>query len=270
MSIYSDDPAPTSGENYTLSCNISDEVRTYEHQWKRNGTVFSSEPSLDFIPLRLFDGGQYTCESIRFPEVNYTFDLVVQSEDLLTARNDYYNSNSDSSPLIFVTVTAPTSVTVMSSKPNPIRPIASDMLLECNVEYSESCFNFPITVNVIWTGPNSNAPIATNQTLLNVGIRNTSVMIMVYSFGRQDSGNYSCRAFLSSTSMFLNNSRSLSSTIVVTTGTKLKYCNVASYLPWHSYNINYHIFFTVHVHTIRCLHLTWWKILQKQQCHSHY
>lgn len=91
MSIYSDDPAPTSGENYTLSCNISDEVRTYEHQWKRNGTVFSSEPSLDFIPLRLFDGGQYTCESIRFPEVNYTFDLVVQSEDLLTARNDYYN-----------------------------------------------------------------------------------------------------------------------------------------------------------------------------------
>ena len=106
----------------------------------------------------------------------------------------------------------------MSSKPNPIRPIASDMFLECNVEYSTLCFNFPITLNVMWTGPNSNAPIATNQTLLNAGIRNTSVTIMVYSFGRQDSGNYSCRAFLSSTSMFLNTSQSLSSTIVVTTG----------------------------------------------------
>ena len=82
VNIYGEDPTPILGQNYTLSCNISDELITYEHQWNRNGTILSSELSLYFSPLRLSDVGQYTCQSVLFPEVNDTIDLVPQSKDL--------------------------------------------------------------------------------------------------------------------------------------------------------------------------------------------
>lgn len=213
MKIYSDDPAPIGGQNYTLLCNISDEVQTYEHQWKRNGTTLSSEPSLYFIPLSLSDGGVYICESVIFPEVNDTIDLVVQSKVLtVTMRTIHFH--------LFLAVPAPVSIIVRSNKLNPIRPIASDVSLQCDVELSVLGRQIPLAVNVMWIGPNSEVPIATNRTLLSEGMRNTSVMITVQAFGRLDSGNYSCTAFLSSTSLFLNISQSLSSTIVVTTGMK--------------------------------------------------
>ena len=90
MNIYGDHPAPISGRNYTLLCNISDEVQTYEHQWKRNGTILSSEQSLYFSPLSLSDGGVYICESVIFPEVNDTVDLVVQSKVLTVTVSKFH------------------------------------------------------------------------------------------------------------------------------------------------------------------------------------
>ena len=119
---------------------------------------------------------------------------------------------------LFLAVPAPVSVIVRSNKSNPIRPIASDVSLQCDVELSVLGSHVPLTVNVIWIGPNSEVPIATNRTLSSEGMRNTSIMITVHSFRRLDSGNYSCTAFLSSTSLLLNTSQSLSSTIMVTTG----------------------------------------------------
>lgn len=141
MKIYSDDPAPIGGQNYTLSCNISDGVQTYEHQWKRNGTL-SSEPSLYFSPLSLSDGGVYICESAISPEVNDTIDLVVQSKVLTVTMSTIHF-------LLFLAVPAPISVIVRSTKSNPIRPIASDMSLQCDVELSVLGSHIPVTVNVI-------------------------------------------------------------------------------------------------------------------------
>ena len=74
--------------------------------------------------------------------------------------------------------------------------------------------DIPVTINMIWIGPNSMVPIMTNQTLLSRGVKNASTMITLHSFGRSDSGNYSCAAFLTSSSLLLNTSQSLSSTIV--------------------------------------------------------
>ena len=144
MKIYSDDPAPIGGQNYTLSCNISDEVQTYEHQWKRNGTTMSlsSEPSLYFSPLSLSDGGVYICESVVFPKINDTIDLVVQSKVLTVTMSTIHF-------LLFLAVPAPISVIVRSTKSNPIRPIASDMSLQCDVELSVLGSHIPVTVNVI-------------------------------------------------------------------------------------------------------------------------
>ena len=99
------------------------------------------------------------------------------------------------------------------------------MSLECDVVLSSN-IDIPVTVNVIWIGPNSDVPMATNQTLVNKGTTLIAVMITFASFGRMDSGNYTCTGFLSSTSLFLNTSQSLSSTIMVTTGTEeLKFNN---------------------------------------------
>ena len=89
VNIYGNDPAPKSGQNYTFSCNISDETNTFEHRWKRNGTIVSSEQSLYFNPLRLSDGGEYTCEAVHFPAVsNNTFDLIVESKDLSIVKQN--------------------------------------------------------------------------------------------------------------------------------------------------------------------------------------
>ena len=55
----------------------------------RNGTIVSSEQSLYFSPLRLSDGGEYTCEASHFPEVsNNTFDLIVESKDLSIVKQN--------------------------------------------------------------------------------------------------------------------------------------------------------------------------------------
>ena len=128
---------------------------------------------------------------------------------------------------LFLAVPAPVSVMVRSNESNPIRPIASDVSLQCDVALRSlgSDIPWPVAINMIWIGPNSMVPIMTNQTLLSRGMRNASAMITLHSFGRSDSGNYSCAAFLTSSSLLLNTSQSLSSTTVVTTGMEKSFNN---------------------------------------------
>lgn len=46
---------------------------------------------------------------------------------------------------------------------NPIRPIASDVSLQCDIELSPLDSDIPVTVKVIRIGPNSMVPVAINQ-----------------------------------------------------------------------------------------------------------
>ena len=54
---------PTAEQNYTLACGTSG-ASGFTYQWSRtNGGILQGETSemLSFTPLRLSDGGRYTC-----------------------------------------------------------------------------------------------------------------------------------------------------------------------------------------------------------------
>ena len=107
---------------------------------------------------------------------------------------------------LYLTVPAPTSVTVTNGSVN----VGSTVTLTCTVvlaEYVEG-----LTVNTEWTGPNG---FSENGMAQRMGSTTTyTSTAMVSSFGRDQSGYYTCTATISSTSSFLTNSMGSSSTIV--------------------------------------------------------
>ena len=118
------------------------------------------------------------------------------------------SSNNFSVPVI-------TSVTVTSSKSNPIRPVGSDVTLTCTVELS-TAVDVPVTVNTMWTGPDA-LRYSSDSVLENITSYTSTINIS--SFGRNQSGNYTCNSSVS----FLNNSGSQSTTTEVTVGKGLKH-----------------------------------------------
>lgn len=107
---------------------------------------------------------------------------------------------------------------LLTSDPvSPIWPVPSDVILMCTVELSPSV-DIPVTVNTEWSGPDG-ITILSNDTIM----QNLTVYIstaVVSSFGRTQSGNYSCIATVTSTSrsVFVISTGSLSETTEVTTG----------------------------------------------------
>ena len=79
-----------------------------------------------------------------------------------------------------------------------------------------SAIDIPVTVNMIWTGPNG---FMTTQTVKGiVETTNFSATTMIFSFGKTQSGNYTCTASINSTALFLKTSQSVATTLMVTTG----------------------------------------------------
>ena len=94
--------------------------------------------------------------------------------------------------LLFLSVPSPISVTVTSVPLSPIRPVGSAVTVTCVVELS-SMVDIPVTVVTEWTGPagfNIAQPVS-------VGYTSTA---LISPFGRNNSGIYTCRATVSSTS----------------------------------------------------------------------
>ena len=113
----------------------------------------------------------------------------------------------------------PNSVTVTSDPVSPVRPIGSAVTLTCTVELSPSV-DVPVTVNTVWTGPAGFMTTNTAQPLMGSTTTYTSTA-MVNSFQRNQSGNYSCRATVSSSSPVLTDSSPISDTKRITTGKTL-------------------------------------------------
>jgi hypothetical protein len=110
----------------------------------------------------------------------------------------------------------PTTVMLSSSIPNPIPPFGSDVTLTCAVEFSPAV-DVPVAVNTEWTGPYHG--LSATDPLMESTNRYTSTAT-VSSFGRDQSGYYSCSASISSKSPLLDDSTSTTTTerIRVTTG----------------------------------------------------
>ena len=92
--------------------------------------------------------------------------------------------------LLLYSVPAPV-VTITSDPVSPVQPVGVDVTLICTVELSPSV-DIPVTVNTVWTGPdNLNRNIMAQQMGSTTTYTSTA---MVSSFGRNQSGNYTCTA----------------------------------------------------------------------------
>ena len=109
-------------------------------------------------------------------------------------------------------------VTVASDPVSPIRPVGSDVTLTCTVKLSPAV-DVPVTVNTMWTGPDRFMITNTAQPVMGSATTYTSTA-MVSSFGRYQSGNYTCTATVTPISLFviLTNSEAKSATLRVTIG----------------------------------------------------
>ena len=117
---------------------------------------------------------------------------------------------------MFLSVVPAPTVTLSSSIPNPIPPFGSDVTLICSVELSP-LVDIPVTVNIQLSDP--------SEDLLTTALPSMSgstynITRMIASFGRDQSGVYTCTATVHSTSpnTFVTDSNSMSNSIRVTTG----------------------------------------------------
>ena len=105
---------------------------------------------------------------------------------------------------------------ILSDPVNPVRPVGSDVTLMCTVELSQAV-DVLVTVNTEWTGPDG-VTLSLNTPVMESLTRYTST-VTVNSFWRNDSGNYTCKATINSTSSFLTDSdESMTVTRRVTVG----------------------------------------------------
>ena len=112
-------------------------------------------------------------------------------------------------------VPAPTSVSVTSNPVSPIRPIGSTVTVTCTMVWSASV-DVSVTVNTMLTGPGIAGSV--NRVAQREGSTTNYISTaMVSSFGRAQSGVYTCTATVTPTSPFFT-SNSASGTARVTVG----------------------------------------------------
>ena len=106
-------------------------------------------------------------------------------------------------------------MTVTSDPVSPVRPVGSNVVLTCMAVLSSS-IDVQVTVRFQISRTNPAGSSLSTTTPSMSGSTYTSRAV-VSSFGRDQSGVYTCTAVVSSTSLFLTDS-STSGTVRVTTG----------------------------------------------------
>ena len=110
---------------------------------------------------------------------------------------------------------------VTSSQNSPVRPVGSTVTLTCTLTLNNNSgvINIPVTVGIEWIGPNEYSDSGTTQRMGSATTYTSTAMVS--SFGRDQSGNYTCTATVSSRfSLNFVLSTSESVTNVVTVGKK--------------------------------------------------
>ena len=118
---------------------------------------------------------------------------------------------------LFNDIVVPTPTVSVTSNPTGIITVGSSVTLTCTVVLDPSV-DVPVTVNTMWTGPdNFNRIIMAQQMGSTTTYTSTA---MVSSFGRDQSGEYTCTATVSlaSPSPFITDSMSSSPLTRVTVG----------------------------------------------------
>lgn len=79
----------------------------------------------------------------------------------------------------------------MSNKPNPIRPVGSNVTLTCMVKLSPAV-DIAVTVTTAWTKPDGMVIMTYTTTQFDNENQNHTTNVTIESFGNTDSGNYVC------------------------------------------------------------------------------
>ena len=87
-------------------------------------------------------------------------------------------------------VPVPESVYITSDPRSPIRPVGSNVTLICTVELSPAV-DVPVSVNTVWTGPDGFKRNIAAEPVMGSNTTHASTT-MIRSFGRTESGNYTC------------------------------------------------------------------------------
>ena len=140
-------------------------------------------------------------------------------------------------------VPIPTSVIVTP----PVVPVTvgSSINLTCTIELSQ-LVDVPVTVNTVWTGPDGFMTANTTRPVMGSTAAYTSTAT-VSSFGRKQSGVYTCTTNISSTSPFLVGSIQISGTARVTVGKSMRTSNINDLVMHLQISVKY---------THRCLPLS--------------
>ena len=121
--------------------------------------------------------------------------------------------------LFFHLVPAPT-VTITSGNIT----VGSDVILMCTVDL-DPAVDVSVTVDTVWSGPDGFMNTTTAQPVMGSTATYTSTA-RVSSFGRNQSGNYSCEATISPTNMLTTDRNSKSGMAVVTVGKAKSTCTL--------------------------------------------
>ena len=111
-------------------------------------------------------------------------------------------------------------MTVASNSVNPIRPVGSDVTLTCSIGLA-AAVDVPVTVNAVWSGPGGFR--MSREAMGNNTIQAST--ITVTSFGRNNSGEYTCTATINSSNVLFSISESRFSELRVTTGKRSDCCS---------------------------------------------
>ena len=214
------------GEEYNLTCVVMGADKLHpmiSYGWTQNGAevemIDDKTNFLSFSPFRLSDAGNYSC-TVNISSQYINKSIVIESNNVtleVQSKSSNYQYSYSCIPfgISFTTALAPRSVQLSSDPVSPIWPVLSDVILMCTVELDPEV-DIPVTVNTVWTGPESSITLPdSNTTMKNLSVYTSTAV--VNSFGRTYSGNYSCTANVSLTA-FVENIGSSSATTKVTTG----------------------------------------------------
>ena len=115
-------------------------------------------------------------------------------------------------------VPTPSYVIIRSDKSNPIRPVGSNVTLTCMVglqHSTTSTISVPLMLTVLITDPAGNDLSTTVNSVY--GLTYTS-RVTVSTFGRAQSGVYTCDATLTSPSSYLSESSTVTEEIQLSSG----------------------------------------------------
>lgn len=217
---------------YTLTCKVIVANHlcpsTISYQWIKNNSIITQletpPNSLSFSPLRLSDAGQYACQATIISSL--PLNITVMGVFILKLQSKL-SKNSEIAVCNFChnyTVPVPFSVTLTSSVLNPVRPI-SCVNLTCimHVRITALTPAVDIQLNTVWSGPGGFRAIITLQPIFGNSTTYTSRR-MVSSFGRNESGIYTCTlsASFSSTNPYFINGGTMSDSNPLTTGEELE------------------------------------------------